>query len=87
MTAKISWNCERLKKAKPPLEIWETTRSIVYKVLIEKRAEKDLGALDRSLRERIVERLLLLRNNPRPTGSKKLVGSATAYRYGSAILE
>ncbi|MBI2034038.1 MAG: type II toxin-antitoxin system RelE/ParE family toxin [Candidatus Liptonbacteria bacterium] len=52
----------------------------MYKVLVEKRAEKDLNALDRSVGARIVERLLLLKNNPRPTGSKKLAGSRTACR-------
>lgn len=52
----------------------------MYSVLLEKRAEKDLDALERSLRKKIVERLLLLRGNPRPAGSKKLAGLAVAWR-------
>ena len=52
----------------------------MYSVLLEKRAEKDLDALERSLRKKIVERLLLLRGNPRPAGSKKLSGPAVAWR-------
>ena len=52
----------------------------MYKVLLELRAEKDLGALELSLKERIIERLLLLKNNPRPVNAKKLVGSKNAWR-------
>lgn len=51
----------------------------MYKVLLERRAEKDLDALDGSLRKRIIGRLLLLRNNPR-VGAKKLAGSKNAWR-------
>ncbi len=52
----------------------------MYKVFIEKRAEKDLNALDHLLRERIVERLLLLAGNPRPQGTKKLTDTKNAWR-------
>ena len=52
----------------------------MYKVLIEKRAEKDLNSLDNYLKEKIVERLLLLKQNPRPVSSKKLSGSANSWR-------
>lgn len=52
----------------------------MYKVLIEKRAEKDLKALDKYAEEKIIERILLLKQNPRPTGSKKLSGSLGAWR-------
>ena len=47
----------------------------MYKVLLERGAEKDLDALDSSLRKKIIERVLLLAENPRPNGSKKLEGS------------
>ena len=52
----------------------------MYKVLVEKRAEKDLKALDKYAEEKIIERLLLLRQNSRPIGSKKLSGSISAWR-------
>ncbi len=51
-----------------------------YRILLERRAEKDLDALDQSLRKRIVERVLLLAENPRPHDSKKLEGSRNAWR-------
>ena len=52
----------------------------MYKVFIERRVEKDLDALDDSLKSKIVGRLLLLKNNPRPTGAKKLSGSKNSWR-------
>ena len=51
----------------------------MYKILLERRAEKDLDALDGSLRKRIIKRLLLLQDNPR-FGSKKLASSKNAWR-------
>ena len=52
----------------------------MYKVFIESHAEKDLDALDKSFRKKVIERLLLLKHNPRPAGSKKLVDSGNAWR-------
>ena len=52
----------------------------MYSVLLEKRAEKDLKALDNYLEKKIIERLLLLKQNPRPSGAKKLSGSKNAWR-------
>lgn len=51
-----------------------------YKVLLESRAEKDLNKLENDIRARVVARLLLLKNNPRPQGTKKLEGSKSAWR-------
>ena len=50
------------------------------KVFLESRAEKDLNKLESDIRARVVARLLLLRNDPRPAGSKKLEGSRSAWR-------
>lgn len=51
-----------------------------YKVLLESRAEKDLDKLENEMRRRVVARLLSLKNNPRPQGTKKLEGSKSAWR-------
>ncbi len=51
-----------------------------YKILIERRAEKDLEALGQSDYDRILERLLILRENPRLNDTKKLVGSRNSWR-------
>ena len=51
-----------------------------YKVLLESRAEKDLNKLENDIRARVVTRLLFLRNDPRPAGSKKLEGSKSTWR-------
>ena len=45
-----------------------------YQVLIKRSVEKELDALPKSMRERIVRRLLSLEGDPRPPGSKKLQG-------------
>lgn len=42
--------------------------------------EKDFKALDSNLKKIIVERLLSLKFNPRPPGSKKLIGAGGAWR-------
>jgi len=52
----------------------------VYKVFLERRTEKDLDALDLSLRKRIIERILLLTDNPRISGAKKLTSSQNTWR-------
>lgn len=52
----------------------------MYKVLIEKRAEKDLKALDKYVEGKIVAHILLLKQNARPAGSKKLSGCVGAWR-------
>lgn len=48
--------------------------------MLESRAEKDLNKLENDIRARVVARLLLLKNNPRPQGTKKLEGSKSAWR-------
>ena len=50
-----------------------------YSVLLKRSAEKELNALDQTLRQRIVQTLLRLENDPRPRGAKKLT-DREAYR-------
>ena len=52
----------------------------IYKVLLERRAERDLNNIETALRKRAVEKLLSLKNNPRPPIAKKLEGSKSAWR-------
>ena len=47
---------------------------MTYQVIIKRSAEKKLDALQESIHERIVKRLLALEGNPRPSGIKKLQG-------------
>jgi len=52
---------------------------VAYSVLLKRSAEKELNALDQTLRQRIVQNLLRLENDPRPRGAKKLT-DREAYR-------
>lgn len=52
---------------------------MAYSVLLKRSAEKELNALDQTLRQRIVQTLLRLENDPRPRGAKKLT-DREAYR-------
>ena len=47
---------------------------MAYQVIIKKSVEKELDSLSAKLRERIIQRLLALEENPRPQGVKKLQG-------------
>ena len=47
---------------------------MIYQVVLKHSAEKELGALQAAIHERIIGRLLALEENPRPAGSKKLQG-------------
>ncbi len=51
----------------------------MYKVLLERRVERDLDMLDGSLFKRIIERISLLSFNPR-SGAKKLIATKNAWR-------
>ncbi len=51
-----------------------------YTLLIKKKAEKELLRLPRNEVLKIREVILLLSENPRPYGSKKLSGSMNEYR-------
>ncbi len=52
----------------------------MYQVLVERAAEKDLKRLSSEIRERAVAAILTLAKNPRPTGSRKLVGTENDWR-------
>ena len=45
-----------------------------YKVLIKKSAAKELEAVPRKDREKLITKIRNLANNPRPPGSEKLAG-------------
>jgi mRNA interferase RelE/StbE len=52
----------------------------VYTLLIRHSAERDLRRLHRVLFERVNERILSLRDYPRPHGVRKLVGAQEGWR-------
>lgn len=52
----------------------------MYEVLIEKRAERDLKRLSPALFNAIINRILALKQNPRPHGARKIVGSKNDWR-------
>lgn len=45
-----------------------------YQVILKRSAEKELASFQANIRERINNRLLILEENPRPSGIKKLQG-------------
>ena len=45
---------------------------MVYAVYIKRSVEKELDRLSKEVHDRIIKRLLTLRDNPRPPGTKKL---------------
>ncbi len=52
----------------------------LYEIFIEETAEKELNKLDKSLFNRISQKILALAENPRPLGCKKLKGHFNDYR-------
>jgi mRNA interferase RelE/StbE len=52
----------------------------VYALLVKRSAERDLRRLPGSQFERINERILALREDPRPPGVRKLVGPLEGWR-------
>jgi len=51
----------------------------MYKILIERRAERDLDGMEQVMRKRIIAHVLLLQNNPR-INAKKIEGSRHGWR-------
>ncbi len=47
---------------------------MTYQVILQRPAEKELDALDKTIYKRITARLLALEEDPRPAGVKKLQG-------------
>jgi len=52
----------------------------VYALLIKRFAERDLRRLPRAVFERVSERILSLRDDPRPHGVRKLAGGLEGWR-------
>ena len=52
----------------------------MYEVLLERRAERDLRRLPRRVFLSVVERIRALRDDPRPAGCRKIVGSENDWR-------
>jgi len=53
---------------------------VVYEVLIERSAERDLKSLPTVIYNRIVPRIRALADTPRPPGCHKLAGSKNDWR-------
>jgi len=52
----------------------------MYTLLVGRSAERDLGRLPSAVFERVNERILALREDPRPQGVRKLVGALEGWR-------
>ena len=53
---------------------------IMYRVLLERSAEKDLARLASEVHDRIIAAIQALARNPRPPGCRKLTGSKNDWR-------
>ena len=53
---------------------------IIYRVLLERAAEKDLNRLSTEVHDRVVVSIQALASNPRPHGCRKLTGSKSDWR-------
>lgn len=52
----------------------------MYRVLLERAAEKDLKQLSASLHNRVIAAIRALARNPRPAGCRKLAGADNDWR-------
>jgi len=52
----------------------------MYALLVGRSAERDLRPLSSAVFERVNERILALREDPRPQGVRKLVGALEGWR-------
>lgn len=52
----------------------------MYTLIIKRSAERDLRRLPRVVFQRVNEKILSLRNDPRPPGVRKLVGALEGWR-------
>ncbi len=52
----------------------------MYQIVFERSAEKDLKKLSSEVRPRAVTAIQALAKNPRPAGSRKLVGTESDWR-------
>ncbi|MEW6305771.1 MAG: type II toxin-antitoxin system RelE/ParE family toxin [Verrucomicrobiota bacterium] len=52
----------------------------MYRVLLERAAEKDLSRLSSEVHDRVIAAIQALANNPRPPGCRKLAGTKSDWR-------
>ncbi len=52
----------------------------MYRILLERGAERDLARLSSEIHDRVIAAIQALANNPRPPGCRKLVGSKNDWR-------
>jgi mRNA interferase RelE/StbE len=52
----------------------------VYEVLLERRAERDLKNLSQEMFYRIIPKIKVLSENPKPAGCRKITGSKNDWR-------
>jgi mRNA interferase RelE/StbE len=52
----------------------------MYRVLLERAAEKDLARLSSEIHARVIAAIQALATNPRPAGCRKLAGSKSDWR-------
>ena len=52
----------------------------MFKIVLERAAEKDLRRLSDQIHDRVIEGIAALANDPRPVGAKKLAGSKSNWR-------
>ena len=52
----------------------------MYRVLLERGAERDLARLSSEIHDRVIAAIQALANNPRPPGCRKLAGSKNDWR-------
>ncbi len=52
----------------------------MYRVLLERGAEKDLSRLTSEIHDRVIAAIQRLATNPRPPGCRKLAGSKNDWR-------
>ena len=52
----------------------------MYRVLLERGAEKDLDRLSSEIHHRMIAAIRVLATNPRPSGCRKLAGSKNDWR-------
>lgn len=52
----------------------------MYRVLLERGAEKDLSRLSSEIHDRVIAAIQAIANNPRPPGCRKLAGTKSDWR-------
>lgn len=52
----------------------------MYRILLERAAEKDLSRLSAQVHDRVIAAIQALANDPRPPGCRKLAGSKNDWR-------